>query len=100
MRCSATSRRRPAVATAKPVSRHLVEDRTWSRSSRKWEWWMQQTRTLIFTVFASIVVTASGPHAGSAQDASSPGGYQLFVTPYLWLAGTHATALDSAANDS
>jgi arylsulfatase A-like enzyme len=27
-RCSATSRRRPAAAIAKPASRHLVEDRT------------------------------------------------------------------------
>ena len=52
---------------------------------------MQQTRTLIFAVFASIVLVASGPHAASAQDASAPGGYQFFVTPYLWLASVHAT---------
>jgi hypothetical protein len=54
---------------------------------------MQQTRTLIFAVFASIVPTASGPHAASAEDASAPGGYQFFVTPYLWLASVHATTL-------
>jgi hypothetical protein len=52
---------------------------------------MQQTRTLIFAVFASIGVIATGPHAASAQDASAPGGYQFFVTPYLWLASVHAT---------
>src|SRR5690348_7249747 len=52
---------------------------------------MQQTRTLIFAVFASIGVIATGPHATSAQDASAPGGYQFFVTPYLWLASVHAT---------
>ena len=52
---------------------------------------MQQTRTLIFTIFASIIVTASGPHAASAQDASTASGYQFFVTPYLWLASVHAT---------
>ena len=33
---------------------------------------MQQTRTLIFAVFASIGVIATGPHAASAQDASAP----------------------------
>src|SRR5437773_9549844 len=55
------------------------------------EGWMQQTRTLIFAVFASIVVTASGLHAASAQDAPAPDGYQFFVTPYLWLASVHST---------
>jgi hypothetical protein len=54
---------------------------------------MQQTRTLIFAVFASIAVTASAPHAASAQDVSAPGGYQFLVTPYLWLASVHATTM-------
>src|SRR5438874_8490974 len=54
---------------------------------------MQQTRTLIFAVFASIGVIATGPHAAAAQDASADGGYQFFVTPYLWLASVHATTL-------
>src|SRR5690349_17105107 len=54
---------------------------------------MQQTRVLIFLAFASIAVTASGPKAASAQDASTTGGYQLLVTPYLWLASVHATTL-------
>ncbi len=42
---------------------------------------MRQTRKLVLAIFASIVVTTSGPHAASAQDASTPGGYQFFVTP-------------------
>jgi hypothetical protein len=54
---------------------------------------MQQTRTLIFAVFASIAVTASAPLAASAQDVSAPGGYQFLVTPYLWLASVHATTM-------
>ena len=54
---------------------------------------MQQTRTLIFAVFASIAVTASAPHAASAQDVSGSGGYQFLVTPYLWLASVHATTM-------
>src|ERR1700746_1328863 len=60
---------------------------------------MQQTRTLIFAIFASIVVTASRPHAASAQDASTPGGYQFLVTPYLWLASVHATTLTPLARE-
>ena len=52
---------------------------------------MRQTGKLVFAIVASIVVTASGPHAASAQDASAPGGYQFFVTPYLWLASVHST---------
>ena len=28
-----------------------------------------------------------------AQEVSAPGGYQFFVTPYLWLASVHATTL-------
>jgi hypothetical protein len=60
---------------------------------------MQQTRTLISAFFASIVVTASGPHAASAQDASTPGGYQFFVTPYLWLASVHATTKTPLARE-
>src|SRR5690348_17082076 len=60
---------------------------------------MQQTRVLIFLAFASIAVTASGPKAASAQDASTTGGYQLLVTPYLWLASVHATTLTPLARE-
>src|SRR5512133_3302569 len=60
---------------------------------------MQQTRVLIFLAFATIVVTASGPKAASAQDASAPGGYQFLVTPYLWLASVHATTMTPLARE-
>ena len=46
-----------------------------------WETW-----TLIAAIFANIAVIASGLNAAYAQDVSAPGGYQFFVTPYLWLA--------------
>ena len=54
---------------------------------------MRQIPKLVVAVFASIAGIASGLHAASAQDASTPGGYQFFVTPYLWLAGVHATTM-------
>ena len=52
---------------------------------------MQQIRRLILAVFASIAGTACGLHRAAAQDASTPGEYQFFVTPYLWLASVHST---------
>jgi hypothetical protein len=60
---------------------------------------MQQIRIRIFGVFASIVVTGTGPHTVLAQDAFSPGGYQFFVTPYLWLASVHATTKTPLARE-
>jgi hypothetical protein len=32
-------------------------------------------------------------------DATTPGGYQFFVTPYLWLASVHATTLTPLARE-
>jgi hypothetical protein len=58
---------------------------------------MQQTRKLILSVFASIVGIACVLHSASAQDVSAPGGYQFFVTPYLWLASVHATTMTPLA---
>jgi hypothetical protein len=52
---------------------------------------MRQTRKPILALFATIVGVASGLHTASAQDASAPGEYQYFVTPYLWLASVHST---------
>src|SRR5882724_9256172 len=52
---------------------------------------MQRTWNLIVAVFAGIGGIVCGLHAASAQDVSAPGGYQFFVTPYLWLASVHAT---------
>ena len=42
---------------------------------------MRQICKLVTAVFASITAIACGLHAASAQDVSSPGGYQFFVTP-------------------
>src|SRR5262247_2224465 len=48
-------------------------------------------RSYVVAVFASITGMAFGMHAASAQDVTTPSGYQFFVTPYLWLASVHAT---------
>ena len=52
---------------------------------------MRQTRKLALAILASIAGVAAGLHAAAAHDASAPGGYQFFVTPYLWLASVHST---------
>src|ERR1700750_2773517 len=52
---------------------------------------MQQTSKAILAVFACVAAIASGLREATAQDATAPGGYQFFVTPYLWLASVHAT---------
>ena len=60
---------------------------------------MRQICKLVIAVFASITGIACGLHAASAQDVSSPGGYQFFVTPYLWLASVHATTMTPLARE-
>src|SRR5437764_14061953 len=60
---------------------------------------MQRICKLIVVIFALIGGTASGLEEASAQDATTPGGYQFFVTPYLWLASVHATTLRPLARD-
>jgi hypothetical protein len=52
---------------------------------------MRQICKLAVAVFVSIAGIFSGLHAAAAQEVSAPGGYQFFVTPYLWLASVHAT---------
>jgi hypothetical protein len=56
---------------------------------------MHQYRRLILRGLASLAVMAaaigSGPHPARAQDATPPGGMQIFVTPYLWLSGINST---------
>jgi hypothetical protein len=54
---------------------------------------MQQTGKLIVALFAGVAGFVSGLSAASAQDVTTPSGYQFFVTPYLWLASVHATTL-------
>ena len=60
---------------------------------------MQRICKLIAVIFAFIAGTASGLEKASAQDATNPGGYQFFVTPYLWLASVHATTLTPLARE-
>jgi hypothetical protein len=50
-------------------------------------------------IFAFIAGTASGLEKASAQEATNPGGYQFFVTPYLWLASVHTTTLTPLARE-
>ena len=54
---------------------------------------MQQPRRQCLAALASIAAIAAGLNAASAQEMSAPGGFQFFVTPYLWLASFHATTL-------
>src|SRR5215510_10716064 len=54
---------------------------------------MQQTYKMIVAVVASIARSAFAPQVATAQEVSAPGGYQFFVTPYLWMPSIHATTL-------
>ena len=52
---------------------------------------------------SAVVVALAGllsAVAAVAQEVSAPGGYQFFVTPYLWLASVHATTLTPLAHES
>ena len=51
---------------------------------------------------SAVVVALAGllsAVAAVAQEVSAPGGYQFFVTPYLWLASVHATTLTPLAHE-
>jgi hypothetical protein len=51
---------------------------------------------------SAVVVALAGllsVVAAVAQKVSAPGGYQFFVTPYLWLASVHATTLTPLAHE-
>jgi hypothetical protein len=58
---------------------------------------MQQPKRRILALCASIAAIWSVLNAAAAQDATATGGYQFFVTPYLWLASVHATTLTPLA---
>ena len=60
---------------------------------------MLQTRKFLLSVFGSIAGFAAGLNTATAQEVSSPGGYQFFVTPYLWLSSVHATTLTPLARE-
>src|SRR5215472_6056655 len=48
-------------------------------------------RSALAAFVVSVVVIGPGARPASAQDVTTPSGYQFFVTPYLWLASVHAT---------
>ena len=60
---------------------------------------MQQHKKRILALCASIAAIWSGLNAATAQEVSGPGGYQFFVTPYLWLASVHTTMLTPLARE-
>ncbi len=55
---------------------------------------MRQLHKLVLAALASLAVSLAmaggGSHRACAQDATLPGGTQIFVTPYLWLPGINA----------
>ena len=57
----------------------------------------QQSGTRLLTALEGLVVTlaviAAGLHPAGAQDATTPGGMQIFITPYLWLANVNSAIL-------
>ena len=64
---------------------------------------MRISGKLRLSVIASFAVTlgtmGAGLHPAFAQDAAAPGGYQFFVTPYLWLSSVHATTKTPLARE-
>jgi hypothetical protein len=49
--------------------------------------------SLLADLAATLTAIVVGLHPAWAQDATGPYGMQFFVTPYLWLAGVHATTM-------
>jgi hypothetical protein len=60
---------------------------------------MHQTQRFFLSVLASITAFAAVLNTAAAQEAPAPGGYQFFVTPYLWLSSVHATTLTPLARE-
>jgi hypothetical protein len=57
---------------------------------------LRQSCRLILSALGGLAVAlaaiGAAPHSASAQEAATgPGGMQIFVTPYLWLAGVYVT---------
>jgi hypothetical protein len=48
-------------------------------------------RSALAGLVIALALLAAGTRPAGAQDATLPGGMQIFVTPYLWLAGVYAT---------
>ena len=52
---------------------------------------MRQTLKLFLAAFVILSGSGSTLHGVCAQEMSAPGGFQLLVTPYLWLPSVHVT---------
>jgi hypothetical protein len=55
---------------------------------------MQRSRDYMLSKIAGLVALAVltvGVHRACAQQAPTPGGFQVLVTPYLWLPGVYST---------
>ncbi len=51
-----------------------------------------QTRNLVLSALGvALAAIGAGLQPARAQDSATPGGMQIFVTPYLWLSGIDAT---------
>src|SRR5215831_7842251 len=54
---------------------------------------MHRTQRYLLLGFGSIAAFAAVLNTAAAQEVSALGGYQFFLTPYLWMASVHATTL-------
>ena len=52
---------------------------------------MTIARSALASLVVALALIGAGARAASAQDATLPGGMQILVTPYLWLAGINTT---------
>jgi hypothetical protein len=60
---------------------------------------MLKPARLILAALAGVAAIGSGLNAATAQEVSAPGGFEFFVTPYLWLASVHATTSTPLARE-
>jgi hypothetical protein len=51
----------------------------------------KRARSVLASLVVALALIGAGTQPASAQDATPPGGMQILVTPYLWLAGINAT---------
>jgi hypothetical protein len=58
---------------------------------------MHRSQRLLGSVFWGIAAFAAVLNTAAAQEVFAPGGLQVFVTPYLWMAGVHLTTLTPLA---
>jgi hypothetical protein len=61
---------------------------------------MGQMGKFLLSVFGGIAGFTVGLNAAVAQEVPTPGGYQFFVTPYLWLSGIYGTVQTPIARES